>query len=133
MILVDTSVWIDHLNAPNPAMNFRLRGGDVLTHSMVIGELACGNLPDRRTRMSQLRALPRITELDSDSVISVIEQRDLMGRGIGFVDAHLISAVLKHDGACLWTHDRRLNRVATELGVAFVENDGPPAGNGSGG
>ena len=80
--------------------------------------------------MSQLRALPKITELDSDSVISVIEERELMGRGIGFVDAHLISAVLKHDGARLWTHDRRLDRVATELGVAFIENDEPPAGNG---
>ena len=130
MILVDTSVWIDHLRARNTTMNDRLLSGNVLTHSMVIGELACGNLPDRRTRMSELRALPRITELDSYSVLSVIEERQLMGRGIGFVDAHLISAVLQHDGARLWTHDRRLNRVATDLGVAFVQNDGPTAGNG---
>ena len=130
MILVDTSVWVDHLRAPNPTMNDRLRGGDVLTHSMVIGELACGNLPDRRTRMSELGALPRITELHNDNVIHAIEERDLMGRGIGFVDAHLICAVLKHHGVRLWTHDKRLNGVATELGVAFTENDGPSASTG---
>ena len=125
MILVDTSVWVDHLNAPDATMTARLRANEVLIHSMVIGELACGNLRSREVRIAELNGVPKIAELNNDVVIAHIEERNLMGRGIGFIDAHLICAVLDQEGTCLWTRDRRLHRVAANLGVAFVEgNDG---------
>ena len=124
MILVDTSVWVDHLNAPDASMTSRLRTNEVLMHSMVIGELACGNLRDREARIADLKGIQGIAELGNDVVITRIEEHNLMGRGLGFVDAHLICAVLEEEGACLWTRDRRLNEVATELGVAFVDDEG---------
>ena len=105
-------------------MTGRLRVGEVLMHSMVIGELACGNLSDRQARFSELHGMPKIAELDNDVVITRIAERKLMGRGIGFIDAHLICAVLEQEGARLWTRDRRLNLIATEHGVAFNESDG---------
>ncbi len=90
---------------------------------MVIGELACGNLRARDARMAELNDVPRIPELGHDTVITRIEERNLMGRGIGFIDAHLICAVLEREGTRLWTRDGRLHRVAADLGVAFVEDD----------
>ena len=124
MILVDTSVWVDHLNAPDATMTARLQANEVLMHSMVIGELACGNLRAREARIADLKGVQGIAELGNDVVITRIEEHHLMGRGLGFVDAHLICAVLEEAGACLWTRDRRLNEVATELGVAFVDDEG---------
>ena len=134
MILVDTSVWVDHLNVPNDGQNAtmakHLRAGEVFMNSMVIGELACGNLPNREARIAELTGMPKITELRNDVVTLSIGERNLMGRGIGFVDAHLVCAVLEREGARLWTRDRRLNRVATELGVAFVEQEDDATGDG---
>ena len=124
MILVDTSVWVDHLNSPDVTMTARLRTNEVLMHSMVIGELACGNLRDREARIANLKGVQGIPELGNDVVITRIEEHNLMGRGLGFVDAHLICAVLEEEGARLWTRDRRLNEVATEFGVAFVDDEG---------
>ncbi|MYB38657.1 MAG: type II toxin-antitoxin system VapC family toxin [Gammaproteobacteria bacterium] len=124
MILADTSVWIDHLNRPDDRMTALVDAGQVLLHSLVIGEVALGNMANRRPRIAELRKLPKIEELDNDTVIAKIEEHELMGRGIGFVDAHLICSALERDGTRLWTHDRRLHEVADELGVAFVEGSG---------
>ena len=123
MILVDTSVWIDHLNANEPHVLLHLAAGNLAIHSMVIGELACGNLRNRSETISHLYAIPQFEELSHDFVMQAIEQQRLMGRGIGFIDAHLISATLEHEGARLWTRDQRLHELAEELGVAYVENN----------
>jgi predicted nucleic acid-binding protein len=122
MILVDTSVWIDHLRMSDLALLENLRSGQVLMHTMVVGEVACGNLPRRAETIRRMRSLPRIKELTHQLVLSHIESRSLNGRGIGFIDAHLICSVLEDGKTLLWTRDRRLKRVAEDLGVAFSEN-----------
>ena len=119
MILVDTSVWIDHLRGAEHTLVRNLEAGNVLTHSMVIGEIACGNLPDRSGTLRRMNTLPRIEELTHTEVLSLIESRGLMGQGIGFVDAHLICSVFKRNGAMLWTRDKQLRRIAEDVGVAF--------------
>ncbi len=121
MILVDTSVWIDHLHRAEPELVRNLNTGNVLMHSMVIGEVACGNLPNRTGTLQRLNVLPGIDELDNDEVLSLIEERELMERGIGLVDAHLVGSVLNHIDAVLWTRDKRLRRVAEDLEIAYPE------------
>ena len=122
MILVDTSVWIDHFRSPEPYLREHLTAGRVLTHAMVIGEIACGNLPNRRQTLQRMESLARIVESDHHDVLSMIESRQLMGRGVGFVDAHLICSVLSRGGVSLWTRDRRLKQVAADLGIVFSED-----------
>lgn len=121
MILVDTSVWIDHLRAADSNLIKHLSAGKLVMHSMVMGELACGNLRNRTATMNLLDAIPKIGELTSSDVIAQIEKDALAGRGIGFVDAHLLCAVKKRQGARLWTRDRGLMEIAKEFGVAYVE------------
>ena len=121
MILVDTSVWIDHLRRPEQALREQLRANNVLTHPVVVGELACGNLPDRTTFLRNMDAIPEIREGTHQEVRDLIESARLMGRGIGLMDAHLLYSVLHQEGALLWTRDQRLNRIARELSVAYAE------------
>ena len=124
MILVDTSVWVDHLRRADPTMQRNLVTGNVATHPMVIGELACGNLLRRKETLIRLRALPQVKALDDDAVLTLIESKGLMGRGIGFVDAHLLGAVLAGPtDTQLWTRDKRLHAVAGTLGVAYFETE----------
>lgn len=125
MILVDTSVWIDDVRRPNRKLRDRVDAGDVLSHDMVIGELACGNLPDRNGFLRRLRELPAIPALANDELLALIEAHAWMGRGIGYVDANLLGSVLAQDGALLWTADRRLKQIADELGIAHAETGGP--------
>lgn len=121
MILVDTSVWVDHLRKTESKLSEHLDTGDVLMHPMIIGEIACGNLPSRTETLKNLNALPRIDAQDDQKVLSLIDSQLLMGRGIGYIDAHLICSVLNRQGTSLWTRDRRLKQVAEELGVAYPE------------
>ena len=125
MILVDTSVWIDHLRDPNPELVACLNEGTVFSHEMVIGELACGNLGDRSQFLDHLNTLPTIKTLPIAEVLSVIETRRLMGKGIGYVDANLLGSVLAHGDASLWTADKRLREIADEFGVAHTGTGGP--------
>ena len=127
MILVDTSVWIDHLRAPDSNLIRHLSAGELVMHSMVMGELACGNLRDRAAAMNLLGAIPRIGELTNGDVIACIEKDALAGRGIGFVDAHLLCAVNARQGARLWTRDRGLKGIAEDFGVAYVETSSSSA------
>ena len=120
MILVDTSVWIDHLRRPIPALSTHLEERNLLCHEMVIGELALGNLRARDSALHDLKALPRAETLAGKEVLELIEERRLMGRGIGYVDANLLGAVLTDANATLWTTDRKLQRLAEELGIAHV-------------
>ena len=121
MILVDTSVWVDHLRKTESKLSEHLDTGDVLMHPMIIGEIACGNLPSRTETLKNLNALPRIDAQDDQKVLSLVDSQLLMGRGIGYIDAHLICSVLNRQGTSLWTRDRRLKQVAEELGVAYPE------------
>jgi predicted nucleic acid-binding protein len=118
MILVDTSVWIDHLRQGEPGLVQRLEAGEVLGHPFVVGELACGNLKNRAEFLSLLRALPQAPVATEQEALAFIDGRVLMGRGIGYLDVHLLASVALAGGATLWTRDKRLATVAGELGLA---------------
>ena len=121
MILVDTSVWIDHLRSGESALATALEGGQVLMHPFVIGELACGNLDNRAEVLKLLGDLPAApTAMDSE-VLGLIERRALMGRGIGYIDVHLLASTALADTARIWTRDRRLAVAAADLELAFDE------------
>lgn len=117
MILVDTSVWIDHLRAGEPALVRLLDDGDVLGHPSVTGELAMGHLQPREELLVLLGQLPQATVATDREVLALVERKNLMGLGIGYVDAQLLAATLLTDGARLWTRDRRLSATAERLGV----------------
>lgn len=121
MILVDTSIWIDHLRSGNESLATLLQGELVCIHPWIIGELACGNLTNRTELLELLGALPRLTPASDDETLLFIEKRQLMGRGIGYVDMHLLAACIIHS-ARLWTRDRRLTQVAADLGLAYLPN-----------
>lgn len=117
MILVDTSIWVDHLRAGNAGLVDALEQGSVLMHPFILGELACGNLQSRSEILALLGSMPGSTTATDAEALAFIEQHALMGRGIGYVDVHLLaSAVL--DDARLWTRDQRLAAVAHDLDVA---------------
>ena len=117
MILVDTSVWIDHLRTGNAKLVSLLDDDQVLVHPFVIGELACGALRKRSEVLRLLRALPQARIADHEEVLRFVEDHRLFGRGIGWVDSHLLaSAVLS--SAPLFTLDRPLLRLATSLRIA---------------
>lgn len=107
MILVDTSVWIDHFLGGNARLRELLRDGEVATHPMVLGELACCNLAKRAETLFLLNRLPRIAQAPHDLVLQTIQSRRLFGKGIGWLDAHLLTASLL-SSVPLWTLDRRL-------------------------
>ena len=122
MILLDTSVWVDHLRRGDASVVRVLESGQAAAHAFVIGELACGNLKSRVRLIELLQALPRLTMATDDEVLYFIERHNLMGRGIGYVDAHLLAAAAI-GRAPLWTRDKRLREIAIELGVAYLEAD----------
>lgn len=118
MILVDTSVWIDHLNGKDGSLAEFLEQGLVATHPFVIGELACGNLKNRQQILGGLRKLAQLPAATDAEVQFFIEKHQLMGKGIGYVDAHLLAAVMLAGTVTLWTRDARLQQVAGALGLA---------------
>ena len=120
MMLVDTSVWIDHLRHGEAALTAALEAGRVWMHSFVLGELACGNLRSRAEVLGLLQALPPMPVSTDKEVLFFIGQHELMGRGIGYIDVHLLASA-RLGGAQLWTRDKRLHTVAAELGLAHPE------------
>lgn len=124
MILVDTSVWVDHLRASDTALAALLDVGAVLTHPFVIGELALGTLRQRETILKALSDLPHASVATDAEVLHFIDRHALFGRGIGYVDAHLLAAVRLTPGAELWTNDKRLHSVARQLGLASAQHRG---------
>jgi len=118
VILVDTSVWIDHLRARDAALVRRLDAGEVLGHPFVLGELALGSLRQRELVLTALGDLPQASVATDPEVLSFVEREQLYGFGIGYVDAHLLAAARLTAGASLWTRDRRLHEAAMRLGVA---------------
>jgi predicted nucleic acid-binding protein len=118
VILVDTSIWIDHLRQSDAHLVTALQTGQVLVHPFIVGELACGNLGNRQAVLSLLRAMPQAPVASDDEVLLYIETQKLMGRGIGYLGTHLLaSAALA--GASLWTRDKRLAKFAQGLALAY--------------
>ena len=117
MILVDTSVWIDHFRSNDAVLESLLGRGRVLTHPFVIGELALGTMRQRDAILGALGDLPQASVASDGEVRHVIARHVLTGSGIGYVDAHLLAAV-RLTAALLWTRDKRLLAVATRLSLA---------------
>lgn len=118
MILVDTSVWVDYLRKGEGQLRELLSKAQVLTHPYVVGELACGSLQNRDELLGLLDRLPCVICASDTEVRMLIEKHGLMGRGIGFIDAHLLASVRLTQGAQLWSHDKRLDVLAGELAVS---------------
>ena len=118
MILVDTSVWINHLRDGNKLLEDLLLNGKVMTHAHIIGELACGNIKNRKEILSLIKALPLAPLIEFNEFLFFIEQHKLNGKGIGFVDIHLLASA-KLAQVKLWTTDKRLNSAATDLGINY--------------
>ena len=117
MVLVDTSVWIAHLRQRQPALGVLLCDALVFMHPFVTGELACGNLSKRAAILNDLATLRAPTVASDAEVMHLVEDRRLWGRGLGWIDAHLLaSALISH--CRLWTFDKRLGAAASELGVS---------------
>jgi len=119
VILVDTSVWVEHLRSGSAALAEELGAGRVLAHPFVIGELACGTLKNRREVLDLLSRLPSAPMATLAEALGFLERRALMGRGIGFVDVHLLASAALAAPARLWTRDRRLAAVATALNLIY--------------
>ena len=118
MILVDTSVWVEHFRNGNIGLDTLLEEGQVVFHPFIVGELACGNIKNRSRILSLLGTLPIAHTAEHEEVVHVIEKYRLMGKGLGYMDVHLLaSAMLTH--IPLWTLDKKLNSVSTMLGTKW--------------
>lgn len=118
MILVDTSVWIDHLRKNDQHLHLLLLEGEVVCHALVIGELVCGNLKNRKEIISLLQALPIAPQIEFDEYLYFVEKHKLYGRGIGFIDIHLLASA-KLAQTRFWTLDKRLKSAAIKLEVDY--------------
>lgn len=119
MILADTSVWVDYFRTGSVDLSSRLLSWEILGHPLVIGELAMGNLSNRRTLLSNLEALPQAVTATDGEVRRLVESYELFGKGIGFVDAHLLASARLTPNARLWTLDKRLAAIALKFGVGL--------------
>ena len=117
MVLADTSIWVEHFRRGEPALAKRLSDGLVLMHPFVTGELACGNLKNRSAILTDLEALPPARVASNPEVRQLVEERKLWGRGLGWIDAHLLASALLSN-CQFWTLDKRLEHTAAELGLS---------------
>jgi predicted nucleic acid-binding protein len=118
VILVDSSVWIDHLRRTDEILTDLLDRAQVMTHPFVIGELAIGNLRPRNVVLDVLRKLDRVIVARDDEVLRFIEQERLFGLSLGYVDVHLLAAARLTPETTLWTRDKRLSAAAERLSLA---------------
>lgn len=118
MILADTSIWIDHLRGGDAVMTEQLERGSIAMHPFVLGEIALGSLKSRAELLQLLEALPGTLVASDAEVMHMVDERALFGRGLGWVDVHLLAATLLTPGLRLWTRGRRLHAVAEEIGLA---------------
>ena len=119
MIVADTSVWIDHLRRGVPRLTQALERGEIAVHPFVIGEIACGNLRNRGEILARLRRLSSAPVATDAEALEFLERRRLMGRGLGWIDVHLLAAVSLSPGMRLWTKDGRLANAAAALGISL--------------
>jgi predicted nucleic acid-binding protein len=118
MVLVDTSVWVSHLRHGNEGLQELLYDGEVVCHPFIVGELACGNLKNRNEILTYLQSLPMTILAEDEEVLKFIENNQLMGKGLGYIDVHLIaSAVLTN--VLLWTLDKTLNKLTEKIGINY--------------
>ena len=118
MILVDTSIWVDHLKKGNRHFEKLLFDAQVVCHPFVIGELACGNIKNRSEILALLQALPVVPTIDHDEYLYFIDQNSLYGSGIGFVDIHLLASA-RLLNIPIWTGDKKLRGVAVSLKISY--------------
>lgn len=118
MILVDTSIWISHLRDGNICLEELLNNGNVLCHPFIMGELACGSIKNRNEILSLLQSLPMARIVEHDEVLKFIENRKLIGKGLGYVDVHLLASAILSD-SFIWSLDKKLNEIALELNIGF--------------
>jgi predicted nucleic acid-binding protein len=118
MILVDTSIWVDHLRKGNAHLKVLLIEGHVACHPFIIGELACGNPKTRGEITLLLQALPTVNTISNDEALYFIEEKHLMGLGIGIVDVHLLASAIMTNTP-LWTSDRQLKEVGRRLDILY--------------
>ncbi len=119
MVLVDTSVWVMHLRKGDIGLERLLNDGDVVSHPFIIGEIACGNIKNRYEILSLLQALPMATSAEHEEVMRFIENYQLMGKGLGYVDMHLLASALLSE-VLIWTLDKKLKKISTALGISFI-------------
>ena len=118
MILADTSVWIDHLRHGNPALMVALNADAVMTHPFIIGELACGTMKNRSEILAHLQQLPCCTVASQDEAMAFIERHRLMGKGLGYIDVHLLASALLEGNVSVLTRDTALIGAAQTLGIS---------------
>ncbi|AUA54822.1 Probable ribonuclease VapC32 [Achromobacter spanius] len=118
MILVDTSIWIDHLGASEPRLEQLLHNEFVLMHPFIVGELALGSLNKRDMVLGALTLLPQAVRASHDEAIHFLHAERLFGKGIGYVDLHLLASTRLTPGASLWTKDKRLGSLAKTLNLS---------------
>ena len=119
MVLVDTSIWITFFREGFSPFQDLLMEGKVACHPFVIGKLACGNIKNREEILTLLEALPKTELAGHDEILYFIEQHQLMGKGLGYIDVHLLAST-KLSGLYLWTKDNNLKNAAEELNLAFI-------------
>jgi len=118
MVLVDTSVWVSHLRHGNEDLQELLHDGEVVCHPFIVGELACGNLKNRQEILTYLQSLPMTILAEDEEVLKFIENNQLMGKGLGYIDVHLVaSAVLTN--VLLWTLDKTLDKFTEKIGITY--------------
>lgn len=118
MVLVDTSVWVTHLREGNAKLEKLLNKGQVMCHRFIIGEIACGNIKNRKEILTLFQLLPLATQAKHEEVMEFIETNNLMGKGLGYIDMHL-SASARLTGIPLWTFDKKLDETNKELEISF--------------
>lgn len=123
LVLVDTSVWIDHLHRSDPELVSLLRQTLVLTHPAVLGELACGSIPNRQEFLTLWLALPRVANISFEEAMSLLENGKLWGRGLGWTDVQLLASTLV-SRSMLWTRDRLLLHAAGQLLIPIKSDEG---------
>lgn len=118
MVLVDTSIWVSHFRKGNPHLATLLNNGEVVCHPFVVGELGCGNIKNRKEILSLLQTLPMAETAEHQEVLHFIEHNRLMGKGLGYIDVHLLASALLTK-IPLWTSDKRLKATSAELGLSY--------------
>jgi predicted nucleic acid-binding protein len=122
-VLVDTSIWIDHFRSSSPVLVYLMEMDLALIHPMVLGELACGTLPNPRNQtLANIELLKPANQASLTEVMSLIAQHKLYGQGCGLIDMHLLAATAITPDAALWTYDKRLDKLANKLNISYRPN-----------
>ena len=118
MVLVDSSIWVTHLRLRSQQLEKLLMDAEVMCHPLIIAELACGNLNNRNEIITLLQSLPMASTIEFNEFLIFIDRNQLMGKGIGYVDIHLLASA-RLTGVPLWTADKKLKSAANQLELAF--------------